>query len=86
MSAHGMDPKVGQSLDGLSFSLCPIFVSAFPLDRNISQALCSFSVGFFIAFSLLNCRGSFYLLGTMSLSDIVHIFSQSMCFSFLDCV
>jgi hypothetical protein len=33
---HGMDPKVGRSLDGLSFSLCSIFVPAFSLDRNNS--------------------------------------------------
>jgi hypothetical protein len=30
------DPKVGLSLDDLSFSLCSIFVTAFPLDRNNS--------------------------------------------------
>ena len=29
-----MDPKLGQSLDGLSFSLCSIFVPSFPLGRN----------------------------------------------------
>jgi hypothetical protein len=27
---------LGRSLGGLSFSLCPIFVPAFPLDRNNS--------------------------------------------------
>ena len=31
-----MDPKVGHSLDGLSFSICSIFVSVFPLDSNNS--------------------------------------------------
>ena len=31
-----MDHKVGWSLDGLSFSLCSIFVPAFPLDRDDS--------------------------------------------------
>jgi hypothetical protein len=34
--AHGMDPKLGWSLEGLSFSLCSIFVSAFLLDMNNS--------------------------------------------------
>jgi hypothetical protein len=29
-----MNLKLGPSLDGLSFSLCSIFVPAFPLDRN----------------------------------------------------
>ena len=33
---HGMDPKLGRSLGGLSFSLCFIFVLIFPLDRNNS--------------------------------------------------
>jgi hypothetical protein len=33
---HGTDPKLGQSLGGLSFNLCSIFVLAFPLDRNNS--------------------------------------------------
>jgi hypothetical protein len=28
--------KLGQSLGGLSFGLCPIFVPAFPLDWNNS--------------------------------------------------
>jgi hypothetical protein len=28
---------VGQSLDGLSFSLCSIFVPTFPLDRDNSR-------------------------------------------------
>jgi hypothetical protein len=32
----GIDPKLGGSLDGLSFSLCSIFVPVFPLDRNNS--------------------------------------------------
>jgi hypothetical protein len=32
----GMNAKLGQSLDGLSFSLCSIFVPEFPLDRNNS--------------------------------------------------
>jgi hypothetical protein len=36
VSADGMDPKVGQVLDGLSFSLSSIFAPAFPLDRNNS--------------------------------------------------
>jgi hypothetical protein len=37
VSVDGMDLKVGQSLDGLSFSICSIFfVPAFPLDRNNS--------------------------------------------------
>jgi hypothetical protein len=31
-----MDTKLGRSLDGLSFSLCSIFASAFLLDRNNS--------------------------------------------------
>ena len=31
-----MDPKLGQSLDGLSFSLCFISVPEVPLDRNNS--------------------------------------------------
>ena len=31
-----MDPKVGQSLVGLSFSLCCISVPVFPLDKNNS--------------------------------------------------
>jgi hypothetical protein len=34
--AHGMDPKVGQSLDGHSFHLCSIIVPAFPSDRKNS--------------------------------------------------
>ena len=29
-----MDPKLDWSLDGLSFSLCSIFVPAFPLDEQ----------------------------------------------------
>jgi hypothetical protein len=36
VSAHGMDPKLGQSLGGLSFSLCSIFVPPFLSDRNNS--------------------------------------------------
>jgi hypothetical protein len=36
VSAHGMDPKVGWSLDGLSLSLCSIiFVPAFPFTGGI---------------------------------------------------
>jgi hypothetical protein len=31
-----MDFRVGQSLDGLTFSLCSIFVLEFPLDRDNS--------------------------------------------------
>jgi hypothetical protein len=31
---YGMNPKLSWSLDGLSFSLCSMFVSAFVLDRN----------------------------------------------------
>jgi hypothetical protein len=34
VSVDGMDPTVGRSLDGLFFSLCSIFVLAFPLDRD----------------------------------------------------
>ena len=34
--AHGMNPKVSQSLDDFSFNLCSIFVSVFLLDRNSS--------------------------------------------------
>lgn len=34
---HRMDPNFGQSLDGLSFVLCFIFVPAIPLDRNNSE-------------------------------------------------
>ena len=33
---HGMVPNLGWPLGGLSFSLCSIFVPAFPLDRNNS--------------------------------------------------
>ena len=33
----GMDHKLGQSLGGLSLSLCSIFVPAFHLDRNNSE-------------------------------------------------
>ena len=33
----GMDHKLGQSLGGLSFSLCSILVPAFHLDRNNSE-------------------------------------------------
>ena len=36
MSVDGMDHMVGESLDGLSSSLCFIFVSTFPLDRDNS--------------------------------------------------
>ena len=36
MSVDRIHAKVWQSLDGLSFSLCSIFVPAFPLDRNNS--------------------------------------------------
>jgi hypothetical protein len=31
-----MDPKLGLSLGGLSFSLCSIFGPAFPINRNNS--------------------------------------------------
>ena len=34
MTGYRMDPKLGWSLDVLSFSLCSIFVLAFPLDRD----------------------------------------------------
>ena len=35
MSVYGLDPKVGQSLDGLSFKFCSIFFDIeFSLDRN----------------------------------------------------
>jgi hypothetical protein len=34
--AHGIDPKLGQSLDDFSFSLCFIFVPAFLFDRDNS--------------------------------------------------
>ena len=37
MSADGIDHTVGWCLDGLSFSLCSIFVPAFPLDRDNSR-------------------------------------------------
>jgi hypothetical protein len=33
---HAMDPKLGQSLDDLSFSLCYSFVPVFLLDMNNS--------------------------------------------------
>ena len=33
---HGINSKLGGSLDGLSFNLCSIFVPAVPLDRNNS--------------------------------------------------
>jgi hypothetical protein len=33
---YEMGPKLGWSLGDLSFSLCSIFVPAFPLDRNNS--------------------------------------------------
>lgn len=33
---YEMDPQLGQSLDGLFFSLCSIFVPTFLLDRNNS--------------------------------------------------
>jgi hypothetical protein len=36
VSAHGMDPKLGRSLNSLSFSLCSIFVPTFSLERNNS--------------------------------------------------
>jgi hypothetical protein len=36
MSVHGMDPNLGSSLEGLSFSFYSIFVPAFPLDKNKS--------------------------------------------------
>ena len=36
LSEDGMDPMVGQCLDGLSCSLCSIFVPALPLDRDNS--------------------------------------------------
>jgi hypothetical protein len=39
VSADGMDPKVARSLDGLPFSLCSIFLPAFPLVRNNSVSL-----------------------------------------------
>ena len=38
MTACGMDPKLDWSLNGLSFSLCSIFVPAFLLDRNNSRS------------------------------------------------
>jgi hypothetical protein len=34
--AHGMGPKLGWSLDALSFNLCSIFDPVFLLDRNNS--------------------------------------------------
>ena len=36
MPIYWMNPKLGGSLDGLSFSLCSIFVTEFPLDWNNS--------------------------------------------------
>jgi hypothetical protein len=39
VSLHGIDAKLGQSLNGLSFILCSIFLGGdrkFPLDRNNS--------------------------------------------------
>jgi hypothetical protein len=36
VSVEGMDRTVGPYLDGLSFSLCSIFVPAFLLDRDNS--------------------------------------------------
>jgi hypothetical protein len=36
MPDHGMDPKLDQSLDAVSFNLCSIFIPAFSLDRNNS--------------------------------------------------
>ena len=38
MPAHEMDPKLGQSWDGLSFDLCYIFVPAFLLDETNSRS------------------------------------------------
>ena len=34
VSADGIDTQVWQSLHGLPFSICSIFVPEFPLDRN----------------------------------------------------
>jgi hypothetical protein len=42
-----MDPKLGRSLDELPFSLCSIFVPAFPLDRNNSRSKMGGSPYFF---------------------------------------
>jgi hypothetical protein len=36
VAARGIYPKLGRSLDGFSFSLCSICVTAFSLDRNSS--------------------------------------------------
>jgi hypothetical protein len=33
-----MDPKLGWSLDGIFFGLCPIFVPKFPLNSNNSES------------------------------------------------
>ena len=60
-----MDPKVEQSLHGLSFTLCPIVVPAFSLDRDNSglKILDGWVVPFF------HC-GHVYLLEVVSSGSI----------------
>ena len=60
MSADGMDPYIGWSLDGLSLSLCSIFF--FPLDRNVSRLKFLHSSGYFF----------FLKLGKKSLLGLLH--------------
>ena len=66
MLVHGMDPKLGQSLDGLFFSLCSNFVSAFPLDRKNSGS----EILLMGRWPHASTRGHVYLLEVVSSGSI----------------
>jgi hypothetical protein len=73
MSADKIDPQVGLSMDGHSFSLSSIFVPIFPLDRNISR-IKNFEMGGWLHPST---GGHAYLLEVVSTGSI----SSLMCIS-----
>jgi hypothetical protein len=64
---------VGWSLDGLSFCLCSIFVSVFPLDRNISELKFLRCVGGHIP----QLGGRAYLLEVVSTGSVSPLLSIS---------
>jgi hypothetical protein len=63
-----IDPKLGQSLGGLSFSLCSIFVPAFSLGRN-NSGLNILKMG---GCSPISTGDHVYLLEVVSSSSISH--------------
>ena len=69
-----MDPNLGLSVGRLSFSLCSIFVPAFPLTRNIS-GLKFLEMG---GWPLVSTGGHIYLLEVVSSDSITPLLGISV--------